>query len=459
MSESFKICPICQSRNHPRAVLCVNCGTSLGDVQAVATQLQATPTPLSDYDFHYGEADLMESVLTRAGRRFTLGIIVFISVATLVSVIAVLAPNIVNNLQDVAAMLEPPPTRTPTPRPTIFLPTVTPAPPTEIPSNTPIPTPTNTPTPTREPCLQPVVSGSTLYELASRCGHLSFDILPVIVEINGLSDANSLVIGQTLEIPWPTATPDPNAVPEQAPADAPEAQGASADGEESGVEQVSAFDENFDPSFIPTPTLPPGVQFHTISFGENMLIIADTYGASVEVLSQLNPEITFSQCDFGLFYGGPRCTVNLFENQLIRVPAPTPTPTLVPTLTGFETATPTATATFNAPSIQSPSDRANFLRDQLVTLRWNPSGTLSPGQTYLVRVEDLTAGIVYITTTPDTSIVLPEEWQATGIDRHEYRWQISVIFNDDPDNPTFTTASRTFTWEGNGLAATDEAAN
>src|SRR5690606_25896060 len=54
----------------------------------------------------------------------------------------------------------------------------------------------------------------------------------------------------------------------------------------------------------PTPTLQPGIAFHTVQSNENIIVIGTQYGANVEILSQLNPEIAFSQCDFGLDFGG-----------------------------------------------------------------------------------------------------------------------------------------------------------
>ena len=127
------------------------------------------------------------------------------------------------------------------------------------------------------------------------------------------------------------------------------------------------------------------------------------------MLSQLNPEVTFSQCDYGNPAGGPECTVLIYAGQQIRVPAPTPTPTLSPTLSGSETATPTLTATFNAPSALSPADRALFMKNEFITLRWVASGTLSEGQTYRVRVEDMTAGKVYSADTTDLVFHSPRQ--------------------------------------------------
>ena len=334
-----------------------------------------------------------------------------------------------------------------TPFPTLNLPTVTEGPPTDTPSPTPTVNPTATPTPTREPCRPTVQAGEGLYDVLPRCGHRfeTLDIIDIVVELNGLTSAQGIREGQILDVPWPTETPDPNLIPSETP----EGESVGDAGEEGDV-VASSSDDTFDAPFFPTATLQPGITFHTVLANENIITIGVEYGANVEILSQLNPEISFSQCDFGLDFGGPRCTVFLAEGQRIRVPAPTPTPTIPPTASGSETPTPTATATFNAPSIVSPSNRAVFTRDQFVTLRWIGSGTLAQGQTYRLRVEDTSAGIVYTADTLENSFVLPQAWQGTDDTRHEYQWTVSVIDTDTPETPYFVTEPFTFIWQGRG---------
>jgi len=283
------------------------------------------------------------------------------------------------------------------------------------------------------------------------CGHQNFDVINAIVELNDLPDANAIQPGQELLIPWPTelATEPP-------PPSEGDTSTGSTNSEDTTVvvndtgttnDEQDPSSDDFDPFFVPTPTLRPGIQFHSVISGDTMISIAQIYNANAEILSQLNPEILFSGCDFGERYGGPECVVNLSPGQRVRVPAPTPTPTLSPTPSGSETATPTATATFNAPSPQSPRDRSFFRSNELVTLRWVPSGTLGPNETYRISVENLTDGIVYVTDTTETAYLLPSEWQAIGDERAEYRWTISVIDRDNPSNPSFTTEPLTFLWE------------
>jgi hypothetical protein len=199
-----------------------------------------------------------------------------------------------------------------------------------------------------------------------------------------------------------------------------------------------------------TATLPASVQWHTVVRDENVITIGVQYGANVRILSELNPEVAFSQCDFGLQFGGPNCTVLLYEGQQIRVPAPTATPFLSPTPNGSETPTPTATATFNAPGAISPGDRAFFSSGELVTLRWTASGTLAADEAYLVRVENLTTDETFTATTTELSWVVPDDWHRRDAARQDFRWTVSLVTLGQPDNPRYTTEPRQFTWLGRG---------
>lgn len=447
MSESFKICPICGASNHPNAPICSTCGTALNDVSATSAKQLPQSSMQAHYDFRHGETDLYEQSLNRVGQAYLAGIVSLLVLLMIVGLGLTFGRSLFeDNPTTSNAMIE-----TNTPLPTINLPTVTQGPPTSTPSNTPTVNPTPTITPTREPCMPVVQSGDGLFSVLPRCGYTfseNQDIIDIVLELNNMNSATDLREGQVLEVPWPTETIDPNLVPTATPEGEDSGESNTEDGET--VANVSAFDEDFDPLFVPTATLQPGIMLHTVQPNENIIVIGLQYGANVEILSQLNPEIAFSQCDFGLDFGGERCSVFLAEGQRIRVPAPTGVPTLSPTPNGSETPTPTATPTFNAPNAISPSNRAVFTRDQLVTLRWIGSGRLGNEQSYRLRVEDLTAGIVFTADTLDSSFVLPAEWQGSDELRHEYEWTVSVIDNDNPDDPYFVTESLTFIWEGRG---------
>ncbi len=443
-----KICPVCGTSSPERALSCGNCGASLQKVEAVDRYTEVRSPSVSAYDFHYGETDLVESSLRwKGGTYFLASILLFGIIAcgglalfsaarlmTLWNEVRGESPGVSVTPPIAAVTGENPDLVTNTPRPTLQLHTVTAdAPPTR--TITPSPAPTETP----GPCFQEVLAGDSLIALVSRCGHRDLDVIALVLEINNLSAPEVIQVGQTLEIPWPTPTSDPNAE-------------ASAEPEgEADTNPVVAFaveDGPVDAIYVPpTATLQPGVTWHRVVKDENIISIAVSYGADLKVLSELNPEIAFSQCDFGEFGGGPSCVVNVYEGQQVRVPAPTLTPTLSPTPSGSETPTPTATPTFNAPNAQSPGDRALFQRDVLVTLRWIASGTLAEGQVYRVNVDDLTANVSYFADTTELFLIVPESWQGKDNRRHEYRWTVSVIDSDTPDDPYFSTQPRVFVWE------------
>ncbi|MBN2470485.1 MAG: LysM peptidoglycan-binding domain-containing protein [Anaerolineae bacterium] len=318
--------------------------------------------------------------------------------------------------------------------PTLFLPTLTP---------TDTPTPTPSPTPTPGPCEQIVGAGDTLITLATRCGHRDLAVIDTILQLNGLRSAESLQQGQTILIPWPTATP--GAEPED-----------ELEGEEDGATDTESEAESDDSAptpisdVIPTATLQPGVTWYTVQPDDNIIKIAVLFDANVEILSQLNPEVTFSQCDFGMDYGGGNCIVQLYQGQQIRVPAPTATPTLSPTPSGSETPTPTPTPTFNAPALLSPGDRFLFGPDAIVTLRWTSTGMLAEGDVYLVTVTDTTAQTVHTATATETMLILPGEWQPSDGTRHLFTWEIAVGPADGQgglQDVVFRTPTRMFFWD------------
>ncbi|HRE48773.1 MAG TPA: LysM peptidoglycan-binding domain-containing protein [Aggregatilineales bacterium] len=285
---------------------------------------------------------------------------------------------------------------------------------------TPIP-PSPTLTPTVGPCLEKARAGDTLSALAIRCGHKHMDVIPEILRLNDMKSAAELQIGQEIIIPRPT-----------------EIGSLTTDSSEDGLPPADSMGE----------VLPPGVMYYTVKKGENALEILIKLGITMGTLSNLNPEVLFAGCEFGMPSGGPECTVILYEGQRLRVPAPTPTPTLPPTLTGSETPTPTATATFNAPISQFPSENMLFEKYEFPTLRWSSTGRLAADEAYLITVINTTAGITYIMTTRDTSFQLPPNWQPLDGQRHRFTWQVGVarVQGTNAIPLPYQTEVRAFTW-------------
>ncbi len=414
----------------------------------------------STYDRRYGETDLIESETTRSRGMLLIGALLVLPLVVCAGIVGFLgAQSIASQLPTPMVTITPISTRSdseiivPTPSPeqlNLILTTNTPLPTPRLATITPAP-PTATLSPTQGPCERRVEVGQDLISLAFSCGHRSLDVLPLILELNNMSAPEALVAGQLLLIPLPTPTGDPNAALTQS---ANAVGDAVIDAAGGGGDIEAALAANIaeqQPITPPTETLLPGVAWHLIQPNESMVEIASIYRTSAEVLSYLNPEITFSQCDYGLDFGGPRCSVLLQAGQEMRVPAPTPTATLSPTPSGSETPTPSYTPTFNAPSLLSPSNRALYLRGDLITLRWVPTGSLASDESYLVRIRDLTADAVIEAYTTQLYYLVPPSVQGTDIQRHDYTWTISVVRGQDPSTATFTTEPRTFTWEGQAV--------
>jgi hypothetical protein len=260
--------------------------------------------------------------------------------------------------------------------------------------------------------------------------------MDTVLEINNLSNANQIQAGQTIQVPWPTLTPRAD----------------TSTNKQENTTITNTLPANVNNSSAPqmtaTETLQPGVSWHKVQKDENIIIIALEYGANLRILSELNPEITFSQCDFGLGSGGPNCIVSIYEGQLIRVPSPTQTPTVQPTPSGSETPTATATATFNAPSLLAPDQNMLFSKDQFITLRWTSTGSLSLNQGYLVSVEDLTTHIKHSASTTELYYIIPKEWHHNTNERHTYTWTVAVVSINNPNFKENETEPRQFIWQG-----------
>ena len=431
MSEPTKVCPICEARNHQHAALCSTCGTSIAEVEPQTPQSRESPPPV-DYDDRHGEADLFEGSVHAAGRVwiaiiFALGILLGIGIA----VIAI-APSLVGSP---ASQMTAAPIASPT---RAALPTVTWSAPTATHTLKPTLTLTATDTYTPAPCIQRVTSGDTLIHIIIRCGHSHRGIIPTVMALNGIADETRIQIGQEIVVPLPSPTIDPNAQP----TDTPESAAAVL---EDGLTLLA-----FDP-FAPTATatLLPGLMWHVVQPDENMILIAVQYDANAKVLSDLNPEIDFARCDFGMTYGGPDCIVQLYQGQRMRVPAPTPTATAAATSSRSGTPTPLPSATFNLPYAINPPNQAFFGRLEQITLRWVATGSLAASEVYRVAVSNIESGDTFTADTRDLFFILPPAWQAPDSQRHHYIWQVS-IFDTKTDSALFSTAARTFVWQGAG---------
>ncbi|SRR5690554_5368693 len=466
MSDSKRTqeCPICGASHPLSSHNCSNCGAAL---PGEPVQVVPVPEPAETderrprYDPAEGDDDLYAGEVVGGLWRWiaVVGIVIALALGIGIGVgamellrgddeppeetapaqVELLTPPAPTDALTVAPEGDAPPAPTETPRPTFNLTTVTPAP------------PSPTPSPTEGPCMQTAGQGDTIYGMAIRCGHRDLSVVDLILDVNDMSDPNQLQLGQTLEIPWPT--PTPGGEPVEAP-DADPSDEVGAEGEEVSAQPTMAVNEFGTPDALAQyqniePTLRPGMAWHTVQAGETILSIATQYGAGIETLSQINPEIAFLQCDFGSPTGGENCSVMLSQGQRVRVPVPLPTMTYTPSPVGTLTPTPTPTATFNAPFLLSPDDGVEFRADQMVTLRWGGTGTLGTNERYLVQVVDQALDREYRELVTGISLILPAEWQPQDGRAHTFEWKISLatigadqsVLSDD-----YATAPRKFIW-------------
>lgn len=385
-----------------------------------------------------GETDLAEESLSLAGRILSVVLILFIILAVLGIAFAVLSMRLGDPTGAIGGIPTPKPTR-------IAGPTVTPGPPTA--SHTPSPRPTMPPTDTLtpSPCLRKVAAGDSLIGIVTRCGHQNLDILPTVMQLNNIADEALIQIGQEIVVPLPSPTLDPAATATPA---ADEINAASANSLSEGLALLA-----FDPlAPTETPTLLPGLMWHIVQRDENMIRIAVRYETTAKTLSDLNPEIDFSLCDFSAAYGGPECTVQLRQDQRIRVPAPTPTVTPIPTASGSETPTPLPTATFNAPIAQSPPSDAFFASSEQVTLRWVATGRLSPSDVYQITLTDADTGASYTAETRELFFIVPDILQPRDSISHHFSWRVSVL-DTNSGRVSHTSPERGFVWQGAGQSS------
>ncbi len=300
----------------------------------VINQLSAGDS-IADYAELHGETDLLEGNLHWKGGTYLIGGLVTAILIGCIATLVFVGSRLLNvvmpptQVQPLAIDRTLTPTSdvgdgvlvTNTARPTLQLATITLGPPT--------PTYTETPTiaPTQGPCVQQVQPNDSLIAIIARCGHREYkDLMQVVLDMNNLTDPNQIQVGKSVQVPWPTATIDPNAVPTASPIS-----GASSDVGGGTLVADSSVRDSAGVRVRPTETLQADVIWHTVTGQENITNIAIDYGATLRILSELNPEIAFSQCDFGIGSGGPGCTVLLYPGQQVRVPAPTVTPTIQPT--------------------------------------------------------------------------------------------------------------------------------
>ncbi len=376
--QKTKICPTCGTRLSENATRCLVCGTELGAkpeqkaAKKAEKAIQATRMPEITLSLPAALGFLALFIVVGA-------VVVYFSLRT------------ANRVVDPTAV--PSPTETATPSATA--------------TETLIPTPL--PSATIQPPFQyTIASGDTCNGIA-----FAFSVSPqsIIVLNNLSSQCTNLVVGQVINIPYPT------------------------------------------PTDAPLPTSTPGAATQTALACEHVIItvqendtlssIALNYAVTMQAIKDYN----------GL------STDNVFVGQ----------PLTIPLCARAATAGPTPTATipppYPAPNLLLPSDGAAFtLANDVVTLQWASVGTLREGEAYQVIVEDVTSNqgdriTDYVT---DTKYIIPISFRPKDNVAHVLRWWVVPVRQtgtDEQGQPIYTPSGavsekRVFTWVGVAVEGT-----
>lgn len=299
----------------------------------------------------------------------------------------------------------------PSPAPTepSLTPSVPPSAQPEVATSTLTPTllpPTITPTAsdTPGPYEHTIQENETLGYIIQIYGYTDFSVIAEVVAMNeSIPDADTLPgAGAVILIPRMTATPTP---------------------ENSELTRVAQ--EGTPTAVSVTLAVQTVIIQHIVVEGETIVGIAQQYATTLQVLSQLNPDIPFFGCDFNVASGGPDCNPPLQVGQAVNVPAPTPTPTLSPTPSGSET--PTPIPTYRAPMVISPPQGGNAPPIP-VRLEWVSVGVLLANEFYLIQVRDTTSGTDYVEVTKNTSLRLPDSLIPGDGQPHAMEWTVRVAY-------------------------------
>ncbi|MCU0464720.1 MAG: LysM peptidoglycan-binding domain-containing protein [Anaerolineae bacterium] len=266
----------------------------------------------------------------------------------------------------------------------------------------PIGPPTEPPTltPTLGPYEVTVAPGDTLAGIVSRFGYRDLSVLRAITTLNPNVNVDNLQVNQPLLIPRMSPTPSP-----------PGYEATAAMRATLGIRSPDQLAENTE------------LVCHTVIEDENIISIASSYNTTLEIIARLNPEISFSGCDFDNRSGGETCNPSIFIGQCVTVPLPTATPTLSPTPSGNETATPTPT--FAAPVVITPPDGVTV--SGAVTVQWVSVGVLAPDEFYYVEVTDTTLNTRFTQVTKETSMPLPPALIPSDGQTHAMAWLVTVV--------------------------------
>jgi len=303
------------------------------------------------------------------------------------------------------------PTTTPLP-PTITLtPTWTPLPtetlpPSATPSPSATPAPTSTP---RDPRFHAVAAGETLFGL-SLLYRVTADS---IAQANGFDLNQPIQSGQSLVIPWPTATPP--------------------------LESV-LIEINGEPVLADATNC----EIITIQAGDSAYGLSALRGVPLEAIIAVNRQTMES---IALLQPGDTLCIPrlLYGDTIPPTPGPSPTPSLTPPPAGPASLYPVDGATLDTP-------------DEQLVFQWAAVKNLGPDEWYMVEVRDQgdRYGLPHRGFTRDPSFRVPLTWRPRVDEARRMQWIVSIVRvtgRRSDGGFTYTFGGRasqpsTFVWQG-----------
>lgn len=281
---------------------------------------------------------------------------------------------------------------------------------TALPTQPVVPAIETLPTATPGPCAVTIQAGETLTAALLRVpcdNRVSNGLLQAVVAFNeNLSNADFVFEGLELLVPRPSPTPIPEGL----------------EITQTAAAQAGLGDILGNVGFV------QGTEFgcHEIQEGENAILIADLYNATLEQLSQLNQNIIWSGCDFRNPSGGPSCSPQISTGTCMTVPLPTGTPVPTSTPSGNETPTPLPTVAAIIP-VFPPQDGIAPAGSGTIKLQWvGATGLLAADEVYLVEVVDRTSNVTENFATRSNQFELPARLIPTDGQTHRIEWRVTV---------------------------------
>lgn len=372
-------CHRCDSIVPDGAERCVMCGFPRGDVSVLAQPPASSaelPTEIPDLSKATSVPDVVESVVSETRSSLLFWVVAVLTIAGLGAGWIALrnqAPAVMAAFIPTTTPLSPTITSTPTwtPLPSETLP----------PSETPGPTSTSAPTSTpRDPRYHTVAAGETLFGLS-----LLYRISAESIAQNNGFDLNSPIqSGQSLLIPWPTATPPLESVLI-----------------EINGEQVMADATN--------------CEIIIIQSGDSAYGLSALKGVPLEAIIAVNRQ---TQESIQLLQPGDTLCIPkiLYGDTIPPTAGPSPTPSLTPPPGG--------------PSLLFPVDGTLVeSADSPIVLQWTAVKDLGPDEWYMVEMRD--AGdrdsLPRRGFTRDPSFRVPASWRPSIEQQRRMEWTVSIV--------------------------------